>query len=606
MIPRDKIAGKISPRDFPLMPSSEGIVRLDAELGIASLDEPAGILIGLPPENLLGRRIDEIADLANLINLMKSGISFSNQIIAIGTRRIVCDYVPITEDDWIVGGALSLLRLLPEDSEAPCDELNEVLRSTNAFMNFDHDGIIVVDRNGIVVLVNQSFAKLFDTTAQAMIGKHIDQAYLNSQPSRLPLVMETGKPEIGITHYFNGKQVYASRFPLIKDGRVIGCMGKILFKDVREITLIANQLQAAPETRKQHSNLTGKDSPFKYDINCIVGQNRKIVELKETLLRVAQKNSNVLLRGESGTGKELFAHALHAASNRRYAPFVKMNCAAIPEHLLESELFGYAEGAFTGAKKGGQIGKFEQAHTGTIFLDEIGDMPLYMQVKMLRVLQEKELTQLGQTSSKTVDVRVVAATNSNLEQLVKEGKFREELYYRLNVVTLTIPPLRERREDIYSITKNFIDQLNFEFGLAVVGLTDEAWEVIRSYDWPGNIRELRNVIESAFNVVIGPLITRAHLPEQLSRLFPPAGFQSAPAQDLSCEDFIHARLGKQDISQIMDNFEERLIQSALELCHGNKLQAAQLLGISRQGLYKKLHKYGDQPANADDSPPSSA
>ena len=577
--------------DSPAVANGSGVLRLDAELGIVSIDETAGRLIGIPPETLLGQKIGDIFDLENLSNLMKSGISFTNQVVTVGTRRIACDYVPITEDDRIVGGVLSLLSLLPEQTRDPSDDLKALLHSADDFMNLDYDGIVIVNRDGIVVMVNQAFAEVHDTTPQAMIGKHVYQAYPNSQPSRLPMVMETGKPQIGITHYLNGKQVYASLFPLIKDGKVIGGIGKILFKDIREITLIANRLHAAPETRNQTRSLAGKESLFRYDVNTIVGQSSKIIELKEALLRVAQKNSNVLLLGESGTGKELFAHAIHAASNRRYAQFVKVNCAAIPEPLLESELFGYAEGAFTGAKKGGQIGKFEQAHTGTIFLDEIGDMPLYMQAKMLRVLQERELTQLGSSTPKLVDVRVVAATNSNLEHLVKEGKFREDLYYRLKVVTLTIPPLRERMEDIFSITKNFIHQFNTEFGLEVQGLDQEAWDVIMHYDWPGNVRELRNVIESAFNLVTGPVIMREHLPEQLSQLIPRSGARTECASDQGVRDYILATLGKKDLGRIMDDFEKLLVDAAVELSHGNKLQAAQLLGISRQWLYKKLQKH---------------
>lgn len=568
-----------------------GIIRLDAEQGIVSLDESASKLIGIPPETLMGRKLDEFVNLSNLNNLMKNGISFSNQVIVIGSRRIVCDYVPIVEDDWITGGALSLIRLLPEDAGTSSDDLNEIIRSTNVFMNVDHDGIIIIDRKGIVLMVNQSFATLFNTTPQAMIGKHVSKAYINSQPSRLTSVMEAGKPEIGITHYFNGKQVYASRYPLIKDGKVIGCMGKVLFKDLREITLIANRLQTSAETRKLRQDVTGSGSLFKYDVNAIVGQSRKIAEMKEALLRVAQKSSNVLLRGESGTGKELFAHAIHAASNRRYAPFIKVNCAAIPEHLLESELFGYADGAFTGARKGGQTGKFEQAHTGTIFLDEIGDMPLYMQAKMLRVLQDKELTQLGSTLPKTIDARVVAATNSNLEQLVREGRFREDLYYRLNVVIFTIPPLRERMEDIRAITQNFIDQFNDEFDLDVQGLDDDVWDIIKHYNWPGNIRELRNVIESAFNTVVGPMIKREHLPEQLLQLLPSSAARPEYVTEQGIKDFIRSNLGKKDLNQFMDDFEKTLVETAVELSHDNKQHAARLLGISRQWLYKKIQRY---------------
>lgn len=576
--------------DMPTETGKSGIIRLDADLGIVSLDETAGRLIGTPPEALLGRKIAGIVDLANLGKLMHNGINFSNQVIVAGSRRLACDYVPIVEDDRIVGGVLTVLGVLTEKADGSSDDLKELLRSAGAFMDLDYHGIIILDRNGTVVMVNQSFAEVLDTTPQTMIGKHVNDAYPNSQPSRMPVVMETGTPEIS-THYMNGKEVYASRFPLIRGGRVIGCVGKILFKDVREITLLANRLQGTREGKTPARIVAGKGSLYKYDINSIVGQSTKISELKETLLRVAPKNSNILLRGESGTGKELFAHAIHAASTRRYAPFIKVNCAAIPDHLLESELFGYAEGAFTGAKKGGQIGKFELADTGTIFLDEIGDMPLAMQAKLLRILQEKELVPLGSATPKVVDVRVVAATNSNLEQLVSEGKFREDLYYRLNVVTLTIPALRDRMEDIYTITKNFIDHFNREFGLTVQGLDGEAWEVIRHHDWPGNIRELRNVLESAFNVVSGHVITKTNLPIRLAQLCTRSAspHECAPGEGL--DSFIQQHLGKKNISDMLDDLERVILRKALQACNGNKLHAAQLLGISRPGLYKKLQKY---------------
>lgn len=582
--------------DKPTDADKSGIVRLDAEMGIVSLDETAGRLIGAPPEALLGRRIDGIVDLANLGKLMHNGITFSNQVIVAGNKRIACDYIPIMEDDRIVGGVLSLLGVLPEDADGPSDDLKELLRSAGAFMDLDYHGIIILDRKGTVVMVNQSFAEVLDITPQTMIGKHVNDAYHNSQPSRMPAVMESGTPEIS-THYMNGKEVYASRFPLVKGGKVIGCVGKILFKDVREITLLASRLQGTREGKPNTRTAAAKGSLFKYDINSIVGQSAIMTELKESLLRIAPKNSNILLRGESGTGKELFAHAIHAASTRRYAPFVKVNCAAIPDHLLESELFGYAEGAFTGARKGGQIGKFELADTGTIFLDEIGDMPLAMQAKLLRVLQERELVPLGSVTPKVVDVRVVAATNSDLEQLVSEGKFREDLYYRLNVVTIAIPALRDRMEDVYIITKNFIDHFNKEFGLAVQGLDAEAWEVIRRHNWPGNIRELRNVLESAFNAVNGPCITKANLPIRLAQLCPhfTPPYEPAPGEDL--DSYIRQHLGKKNIGNMLDDMERIILEKALNACNGNKLHAAQLLGISRPGLYKKLQKYPSLDAN---------
>ena len=570
--------------------AASGIVRLDAALGITYLDASAADLFGIPPESLLGRKLDEVADLSDLSTLMKCGTVFNNQPIQVGKRRVACDYLPVMESDQLVGGVLSVLRLLPDQHSGHSIDLRALLQSASAYLDLNYDGIVIVDRDGVVVMVNQAFTDILDTTPQAIIGKHVSEAYRNSQPSRLPAVMAAATPQTGITHYLNGKLVYASLYPIIKEGRVIGGIGKILFKDIREITLIANRLQGCSETRVAAVSVARKESLSRYDVNSIVGQSKKMQELKESLLRMASRSSNILLLGESGTGKELFAHAIHAASNRRYAHFVKVNCAAIPEHLLESELFGYAEGAFTGARKGGQLGKFEQAHLGTIFLDEIGDMPLYMQAKMLRVLQERELTPLGSSTPKTVDVRVVAATNSNLEALVREGKFRQDLYYRLKVVTLSIPPLRERREDIRLLVMNFIQQFNEEFALEVQGLSHEAREAVMRYDWPGNVRELRNIIESAFNLVTGPVILRDHLPEQLSRISSFPGVEGCAAPDI--RGYIRQRLGTRSLSEIVDEFEKLLLEAALEESSGNKLQAADLLGITRQWLYKKLHKYG--------------
>jgi transcriptional regulator with PAS, ATPase and Fis domain len=297
---------------------------------------------------------------------------------------------------------------------------------------------------------------------------------------------------------------------------------------------------------------------------------------------------NVLLSGESGTGKELFAHAIHAASKRRFAPFVRVNCAAIPEQLMEAELFGYVDGAFTGARKGGQCGKFEQAHTGTIFLDEISEMPQHMQAKLLRVLQEKEVTPLGGTRTRKLDIRVIAATNVTLEQLVAEGKFRTDLYYRLNVIALEIPPLRERREDIYFITKHLIDNFNDEFNLNIEGLTEEAWRMLKNYNYPGNIRELRNAVESAFNMTCGPLIDAADLPQHIRQKFGSCLTQASPA---SASRELLSDIGQKPLPAIMEELEQLLIEATLKKTGGNKLNAAGLLGISRPGLYKKLQKF---------------
>ncbi|MCL6611365.1 MAG: sigma 54-interacting transcriptional regulator, partial [Peptococcaceae bacterium] len=307
----------------------------------------------------------------------------------------------------------------------------------------------------------------------------------------------------------------------------------------------------------------------------LIGSSPVMVKLKETVRRVAQGPSTVLIRGESGTGKELLAHAIHSGSPRRFGPFVKVNCAAVPENLLESELFGYREGAFTGARKGGKMGKFEQANGGTIFLDEIGDMPMSMQSKLLRVLQEKEIERLGENVPRPADVRVVAATNRPLEELISEGRFRQDLYYRLNVVSLVIPPLRERMEDIEELAMHFISKFNVEFGLDVRDMEKEVWNLFHSYHWPGNVRELENIIERAFNMVDGRHISLSHLPQYLQKIS--KGPRRTPVD--------------RGLPALLDQVEKEAILETLASTGGNKMQAAKLLGISRAWLYKKMRQY---------------
>lgn len=297
--------------------------------------------------------------------------------------------------------------------------------------------------------------------------------------------------------------------------------------------------------------------------------------LVQTSLRVAKSGSTVLLRGESGTGKELFALLLHAQSSRREAPFIKVNCAAVPENLLESEMFGYDEGAFTGARKGGKIGKFELADGGTLFLDEIGDMEMSMQAKLLRVIQEREVERLGSNKSRKIDVRLVAATNRDLEEMIRNKQFREDLYYRLNVVTLPIPPLRERMDDLEDLIKTFIKKYNLQFGQSVTGIANEAKDVLMKHRWPGNIRELENIIERAFNMLEGTEIQLKHLPSYLQVL---AGRDIRPYVEGSLET-------------ILNEVEKDALVIALENANGNKVQAAKSLGLSRAGLYKKLIKH---------------
>lgn len=562
------------------------VVVLDQQQKVVSSNNLCKPLLGVEGADIEGQSLGEVVQLGHLVDLLQRGLCFRSQPIFLGDKKLICHYVPRVEEGEVCGGVLAVYREALARDDLSCLELHDIVRFLSGVMDLAYEGTILVDREGTIVLVNQAFAGLLGARAQDMIGKHILKAYPNSKLSRLPAVMKTGQAEVGWPHMLNGREVVVCRYPLIKNGKPIGALGKVLFQDVQGVVRLANAEKDAPAFAPTAPQVA-KMGEFKYDINNIIGHSKVMRSLKKTLLRVAERGSSVLLAGESGTGKELFAHSIHAASKRRYGPFIKMNCAAIPEHLLESELFGYVDGAFTGAKKGGQVGKFELAHNGTIFLDEISDMSMPMQAKLLRILQERELTPLGSNVAKNVDVRVVAATNVKLEEAVSQGKFREDLYYRLNVMALSIPPLRERTEDIYFIVNHFIESFNAEFGLEVQGLDADVWEALKSYHYPGNIRELRNVIESAFNVVVGPFLQMENLPPHV-RLVSGGRVADAP---VAGEGAYLSGIGRKPLQEIMATVERELLERALEQVAGNKLKAAAMLGISRPGFYKKLQKY---------------
>lgn len=330
------------------------------------------------------------------------------------------------------------------------------------------------------------------------------------------------------------------------------------------------------ENKEAIKNYNKINKDYKITLDNIVGSSEIMEHTKQKALIAAKSNSTVLITGESGTGKELFARAIHNHSDRTDYPFVAVNCAAIPDNLLESELFGYEEGAFTGAKKGGKLGKFELAHNGTIFLDEIGDMSLHLQAKLLRVLQEKELNKIGANSNKLIDVRVIAATNKNLESMVKKGTFREDLYYRLNVIPIKLPSLKERIGDIPLLIDFMILEYARKLNKDVIGIDSDVIELMEHYEWPGNIRELQNVIEYSVNMSSTPKITRNVIPNRVNNI---------ESEEIVVND---------DNIRTLEELEKREILKALNKYKNYKKDkelVAKSLGISRATLYRKLEKY---------------
>ncbi|WP_338781660.1 sigma 54-interacting transcriptional regulator [Metabacillus sp. FJAT-52054] len=458
----------------------------------------------------------------------------------------------------------------------PSEWLEEVI-------NLAAECTVVVDHNGIILYINNAYCEFLHVSAEESIGKPVQDIIENS---RMQIVAKSGKAEVASIHPINGSEMVANRYPLFVGGELVGAVGTVMFRNPKEWLDYSRKLQPLMEELNYYKNRFEKELHSKYHFGDLIGESGKFREAKILAERVSDSHSAVLLLGESGTGKELFAHAIHHSSGRRYAPFMRLNCASIPEHLFESEIFGYEEGSFTGAKKGGKKGKFELANKGTIFLDEIGDLPLQMQSKLLRVLQEKEIERIGGRAPVRIDVRIIAATHRNLEEMVEKGLFRQDLYYRLNVIKIDIPSLRERREDIAPVSAVLLRKLEGKFHRQGLELSEEATRYLEQHSWPGNIRELENVLERAVNVLDGPIILPKHLPLYLrgeerpvsssppdSSFFPEQPFQIIPLR----ETVLQA--------------EKLAIINAIKKTEGNKVEAAKLLEIGKTSLYDKCKQY---------------
>ncbi|MDP4126872.1 MAG: sigma 54-interacting transcriptional regulator, partial [Bacillota bacterium] len=475
-------------------------------------------ILEIPVQDIVGQPISTYFPGTRLLNVLENGIAELGQRMTINNTVLLSNRTPLLINGDLVGAVavfqdITNLQNFLDNLVIEHEKTKQLQRTLEVVLDTAYDGLIVVNNKGIVTMTNQAFANFFQRSPDDMIGKPITEIYDNP---KFTDVLETAQPVHRYIHDLNGHKIIASRVPIIQDGNIVGAVGKVDFKDVNEFYALTKKVDSLrTELDYYKKTMLQKNSSA---LEHLKGKNPIMVSLVHTALRVAKSGSTVLLRGESGTGKELFAQLLHSESFRRQGPFIKVNCAAVPENLLESELFGYEEGSFTGALKGGKLGKFELADGGTLFLDEIGDMEMAMQAKLLRVIQEREIERLGSSKARKVDVRLVAATNRDLEAMIRDKQFREDLYYRLNVVTLTIPPLRDRMDDVEGLIETFIKKFNYQFGQSVTGITSESKNVLMKHLWPGNIRELENVIERAFNMLDGSEIQLKHLPNYLQIL----------------------------------------------------------------------------------------
>ncbi|MBU2643820.1 sigma 54-interacting transcriptional regulator [bacterium] len=455
--------------------------------------------------------------------------------------------------------------------EKNIENLTRDLELFNLVFDSFVNGAIITDAEGRVTHLNKPYGEFLGIDPGKYIGRHCTQVIENT---RMHIVARTGIPEINHSHLIKGQNILVHRIPIKKENRVIAVFGLVMFQNMREITELAEKTSLLESKVKLYEQELRLYRSTRYTLDSIIGKSPIISDLKNEALRATSTDFPVLITGESGTGKELFAQSIHHGSTRNIYPFVRINCAAIPKDLLESELFGYEKGAFTGADSRGKPGKFELADHGTIFLDEVGDLPLEMQPKLLRVLEEKEFERIGGNRIIKSDFRLIAATNRNLEELMDQKLFRQDLFYRMNVIPLSIPPLRKRRNDIWPLTLHLLKQMATEIFPGGVSIDPEVRQAFLNYHWPGNVREIQNVLERALTSLDGTTIQLHHLPLHLYR-------QSKN------------QTNRQTVLRgVSARAEKEAIIETLKETGNNKTHAANLLGIHRTLLYKKMNRYG--------------
>ena len=457
-------------------------------------------------------------------------------------------------------------------NEGSIQELQKKIELYQLLFDNINAGSAITDADGYITHFNKPYGRFLNLDPDVQIGKHCTDVIENS---RMHIVAKTGKAEINKSHRINGHDMVVQRIPIKKDGKVLAVYGQVMFQNVEEVKQLATKLSMLESKVQLFEKELFDLRSTKYTFNCIIGKSSEIKNLKDQAQKAALNDSTVLITGESGTGKELFSQAIHNASQRRSHPFVRINCAAIPKDLLESELFGYVEGAFTGARVKGKPGKFELANNGTIFLDEIGDLPFEMQPKLLRVLEEKEFERIGDTKIIRSDFRVICATNQILDDLMEQQKFRKDLFYRLNVIPIYIPPLRKRQKDILPLARHLLNKMTLAANRPNMEIEKTAAKGLESYDWPGNARELSNVLERAMYSSDNNTIYKGDLPFNIDYNTLSTGKKKKPT-----------------LKDAQSQAQIKAIYQALARTNYNKAKASKLLGIHRTLLYKKMKEYG--------------
>ncbi len=558
--------------------TNDGMVVIDNKGKVILFNKRAEEIMGVKKEVAIGKAVVKVIPTSRLPFILETRRIESNQEMVLSNdRKIITTRIPIIEENGTLMGAFAVFKDITEvvNLAEEITDLKEIQTMLQAIIHSSDDAISVVDEHGRGILINPAYTRLTGLTQEQVIGKPAT-ADISEGESMHMKVLQTRRAVRGVPMRVgpNKREVVVNVAPIIVKGKLKGSVGVI--HDVSEMKSLSRELSRARQIIRTLE--------AKYTFEDIIGTSEEMLLAIEQAKLGAKTPATVLLRGESGTGKELFAHAIHNASDRKYNKFIRVNCAAISESLLESELFGYEEGAFSGAMRGGKRGLFEEANNGSIFLDEIGELSANTQAKLLRVLQEREIIRVGGTKPITINVRIIAATNVNLEKGIAKGSFREDLYYRLNRMPIHIPPLRKRKEEIPGLSKRLIQKINRDYGRNVEGVSQAAILQLMGYDWPGNVRELENILGRAiiFMNLYETVIDVQHLPELKNKKLEIETSSAHTSEIIAME---------KSLSEMMEEYESKIIQQTLLFVNGNKTVTAKKLGLSVRNLYYKLDKY---------------
>lgn len=543
---------------------SVGIVVVDVNSSIVSINNYGLNFLNKELKEVIGKNILEVIPTSDLPSIIKNNEKHIGTTQIINDKEVLVTRSPIISEDKVIG-AVGVFQDISE--LVAVKELNEKF---SKILECTSDLICFVDENRRVSYINPSYGKYFSASSKGALGKDLKD--LSPDGLRMKVFNTREKVE-NIVYQKEGLDIISTVEPLFIDDSFKGIIS--ISRPVAQIKNLLSKLEQSQEELNYYKEELLRHSKLSSSFRDIIGSSSSLQDSLFLAEKASSSISTVLIQGESGTGKELIAKAIHNNSKRKARPFIRVNCAAIPENLLESELFGYEKGAFTGAVKS-KPGKFLLADGGTIFLDEIGDMPKSMQVKLLRVLQEKEFESVGGIITQKVDTRVIAATNRHLEEMIKKGEFREDLYYRLNVITIPLPPLRNRKEDISLLAEHFISKINKKLEKDIKGISKDALTHLQDYNWPGNIRELENVIERAINICEGTVITERDLPIYLTNM------SSKMEGNLNLENG--------DLLT-MEEYEKKIISMAMKK-YKSYNKAGKVLGLTHRTIALKCEKYG--------------